>query len=104
LVLRRAAGRRGGVQPHAGSIPLRLGVAAAAIGVVLWYALPVSYLIRHAPLRDVVLETVPLHVIWLNNYQIVAIAAAALLYVTHADDVERSLETKRCMPSTSTAV
>jgi len=77
-----------------GSIPLRLGMAAAAIGVVLWYALPVSFLIRHAPLRDVFLEMAPLHVIWLNNYQIVAIAAAALLYVTHADDVEHSLETE----------
>jgi LytS/YehU family sensor histidine kinase len=77
-----------------GSIPLRLGMAAAAIGVVLWYALPVSQVIRHAPLRDVFLEMAPLHVIWLNNYQIVAIAAAALLYVTHADDVERSLETE----------
>ena len=32
--------------------------------------------------------------IWLNNYPIVAIAAAALLYVTHGDDVERSLETE----------
>ncbi len=32
--------------------------------------------------------------LWLDYYPIVAIAAAALLYVTHADDVERSLETE----------
>jgi hypothetical protein len=28
-------------------------------------------------------------VTWLNNYLIVAIAAAALLYMTHGDDVEQ---------------
>jgi LytS/YehU family sensor histidine kinase len=71
-----------------------LGTAATAIGVVLWYALQVSQFIRNAPLRDVLPQTVAFYVIWLNNYQIVAIAAAALLYVTHADDVERSLETE----------
>ena len=75
-----------------GSIPLRLGTAAAASGVVVWYALPVSLLIRDAPLRDVFVSTVRLDKLWFNNYPIVAIAAAALLYVTHADDVERSLE------------
>ena len=77
-----------------GSIPLRLGTAAAASGVVVWYALLVSLLIRDAPLRDVFVYTVRLDKLWLNNYPIVAIAAAALLYVTHGDDVERSLETE----------
>ncbi len=77
-----------------GSIPLRLCAAAVAIGVVLWYALPVSWFVRNAPLREVfaVGNTFRHDVLWLNNYLIVAIAAAALLYMTHADDVERSLE------------
>jgi len=77
-----------------GSIPLRLGTAAAVSGVVVWYALPVSLFIRTAPPRDVLINalTYNVDVHWFNNYPIVAIAAAVLLYMTHGDDVERSLE------------
>jgi sensor histidine kinase YesM len=77
-----------------GPMLMRLVTTAAASGVVLWYAVLVSLFIRRPPLRDVFLQNVPFDVIWLNTYPIVAIAAAALLYVTHADDVERSLETE----------
>jgi signal transduction histidine kinase len=81
-----------------GSISLRLCTAAAAIGVVLWYALPVWYFIRTAPLRDVFADSRTFealrHETWLNYYLIVAIATAALLYMTHGDDVEQSLESE----------
>jgi signal transduction histidine kinase len=77
-----------------GSIPLRVCTAAAASGVVLWYALPAWLFIRNAPLRDVLGSTPRFDIVWLVTYPIVAVAATALLYVTHAEDVERSLETE----------
>lgn len=78
-----------------GGLALRLCVTAVALGVTVWMVTPMPLVKQIAPVREVVRAQGPGHAfLWMDHVVIVALAAAALLYITRSDDMQRLLETE----------
>jgi signal transduction histidine kinase len=77
-----------------GPVAARIVVAVIALAVAVACVLSLAYAIQNAPTYDVFAYKGPPGFAWLMNSVLVGVAAAALLLVTHSDDVERALESE----------
>ena len=72
--------------------PWRIAAAAIAVAGAVRIALPYAAMVRYAPWRDVMPHTIDFAVSWIANSLIAGLAVVTILYITQADDAERSLE------------